>query len=411
MFRRLRRRHSAPYASVILPAHARPTTLPYALRSVQNQTISEIEILIVLDGASGGCKQAAFAAAKEDPRVRVLDLPKTEPNGKPNVHSAVLSAKGPRVFYIDDDDLWLTNHVETLGGMLDRADFADTRVASVGRAGKLHLSPFPQSNPEIRRCLAEGIHKTAFDTHIAHRRDAYGKFGRWAPEPPRHAGPVWSFLIDFAAASNCTWHSSEEITALSLHGAARRDMSDGERQSEIEFWSAVIADTTQWSERRTSADSLFHLFRLLSDAGPVVPAFDEAAQRYGFFRDVREDPNARHLFDVMRARPVKRQLAELLVLKLTENVQYGYACRPVAQSFAAALGEEKARALFERLIEDGRGDKAGLLCGYGAVLGETDPRRAIAALDAAMDLCSDPCGQIAAIQKQITAMLKSELLS
>src|SRR3954470_21801421 len=96
-----------PYASVILPTFNRSNTLPYAVASVQAQTESALDIVIVLDGATDGCREVAVAAALADDRIRVLDLPKAPGYGEENEDLAIRSALGERIFYIDDDDVWL----------------------------------------------------------------------------------------------------------------------------------------------------------------------------------------------------------------------------------------------------------------------------------------------------------------
>ena len=47
---------SSPLASVILPTLDRAATLPFALKSVQEQTEGNLEILIVLDGSPEACR-------------------------------------------------------------------------------------------------------------------------------------------------------------------------------------------------------------------------------------------------------------------------------------------------------------------------------------------------------------------
>src|SRR6476661_8866865 len=120
-----------PYASVILPTLDRAATLPFALASVQAQTEAYLEILLVLDGATAACRDVARAAARADVRIRVLDLPKGHGDGSESVDRAVRQAAAPRIFYIDDDDLWLPEHVARLGPLLDAHDVVDSRVCSV----------------------------------------------------------------------------------------------------------------------------------------------------------------------------------------------------------------------------------------------------------------------------------------
>ena len=59
-----------PYASVIIPTHDRAATLPIAVASVQRQTVSNIEILIVGYGPTSDVVAAAAALTRADSRVR-----------------------------------------------------------------------------------------------------------------------------------------------------------------------------------------------------------------------------------------------------------------------------------------------------------------------------------------------------
>src|SRR5687767_9440190 len=120
-------------ATVILPTFDRSSTLPFALASVQAQTEKAIEIIVVLDGATPACRDIATAAARGDGRVRVMDLAKDPGHGEYNVDLAVSSSASGRIFYIDDDDLWLPRHVERLLPCLEQADIVDSRICSLDR--------------------------------------------------------------------------------------------------------------------------------------------------------------------------------------------------------------------------------------------------------------------------------------
>jgi glycosyltransferase involved in cell wall biosynthesis len=174
-----------PCASVILPTLKRSCTLPYSLASVQAQTETSLEIFVVLDGATQACREVAATAAGNDQRIRVLDLPKAPGTGKANVDLAVSRATADLIFYIDDDDLWLPDHVASLAPLLRQADIVDSRVCSLDRHGRLHLGPCRGANQRMRELLfSEPSLKLIYDTHIAHRRDAYGRLSSWISGEP-----------------------------------------------------------------------------------------------------------------------------------------------------------------------------------------------------------------------------------
>ncbi|MEW6168619.1 MAG: glycosyltransferase [Pseudomonadota bacterium] len=92
--------------SVLLPTRNRACLLRQALRSVQNQTLREIEVLVLDDGSADDTPAVLAAAARADPRLRVL---RSEgPGGLPAALNRLLGlARGEWLARMDDDDLCL----------------------------------------------------------------------------------------------------------------------------------------------------------------------------------------------------------------------------------------------------------------------------------------------------------------
>jgi len=161
---------SVPYASVVVPTHDRAATLASAIDSIQRQSIADIEILIVGDGVSQQVRSIARKLAASDSRVVFLDWPKAPGRGGRNRDRAVNLTRGERIFYCDDDDLFLPHHVETLGAALDDSECADTQAASVSLCGHVQLALANHRRGLIRDALASGRTRAIFDTHFAHRK-------------------------------------------------------------------------------------------------------------------------------------------------------------------------------------------------------------------------------------------------
>ncbi|MEV1147776.1 glycosyltransferase family 2 protein, partial [Micromonospora sp. NPDC049799] len=99
-----------PDVSVVIPTCDRPDLVTRAVRSALAQSVREIEVLVVVDGADVDT-QAALAGV-EDPRLRVLPLP--ERGGAPNARNVgVQAARGRWTALLDDDDEWLPRKLET----------------------------------------------------------------------------------------------------------------------------------------------------------------------------------------------------------------------------------------------------------------------------------------------------------
>ncbi|MDH3242985.1 MAG: glycosyltransferase family 2 protein [Saprospiraceae bacterium] len=250
-----------PYASVVIPVHRRCGTLPFSLRSIQNQSEKNIEIIIVGDGCSDEVRSICKQFVQTDNRIRFLDLPKAPLRGVANRDHAVRSAGSERIFYCDDDDLFLPHHIETLGPELDDNDLIDTPAVTVCPEGHVARGLHDSSHPFQKALLVSEDIKAVFDTHLAHRKVTYlDNSAAWLNAHDHRV--VLHMLKAFAARPAVKWKTIQRVTALSLHGARRCGMTDDERAREIEIWSDRI-DLKLESYVTNSARLGPHLMRLL----------------------------------------------------------------------------------------------------------------------------------------------------
>lgn len=109
-----------PLVSVILPTRDRPRMLQDALESVARQTYGEWQAIVVNDagadiaGVVGSLPRAAAA------RITTIELP--SPLGAAGARNrAIAQAKGEVLAFLDDDDVYLPGHLETLVDGLTRS--------------------------------------------------------------------------------------------------------------------------------------------------------------------------------------------------------------------------------------------------------------------------------------------------
>ena len=352
---------ATPYASIVIPTLDRSSTLPLALESVQQQTVRDIEILLVLDGATQACRDIAEAAARNDARVRVLDLPKGRGAGKGNVDLAVNEARAERIFYTDDDDLFLAYHIEKLGPLLDSADIADSRIASAGLHQDLNLAPCSTSKTHPRKLLAEGIHKTIFDTHFAHTKSAYARFANWDLDGKTSARPVWDFMVGFAGNPDCTWTCIEEVTAISLHGANRRWMTPNERTTEIAAWWETIKNPTAFSDLLARSNAALHLARLVNQDDTEGLGFEAYVDRIEGYADLKSDALAACLFQLWSGQPCSDADAIRVIDVVTRPGFVGYFLAPTAGMLERTFGREKCLSLVDLALDEQQVQHAGVL--------------------------------------------------
>lgn len=250
------------YASVIIPVHKRYSTLPFALKSIQQQTIHDIEIILAGDGCTEEVRKICQSFADSDSRIRFLDLPKAPLRGVMNRDLAVRSAKSERIFYSDDDDFFLPDHVRILSHELKSCDLIDTPPASVCPEGHVVLGLHSSGHPTQKKMLLEERFKGVFDTHLAHRKQVYmSNASAWLNAHDHRV--VLHMLKTFANSPGITWKTTNRITALSLHGARRCGMSSEDRRSEMKYWSAKIPAIKLEETIRKKGQYTWHFLRIL----------------------------------------------------------------------------------------------------------------------------------------------------
>ncbi|MGC4071985.1 MAG: glycosyltransferase [Nibricoccus sp.] len=99
-----------PAISVVIPVYNAATYLESAIASVQAQTFSDFEIVVVDDGSKDNSKALLDALAARDPRIRVISRPNTGIVGALN--DSLAAARGEFVARMDADDLCLPARFE-----------------------------------------------------------------------------------------------------------------------------------------------------------------------------------------------------------------------------------------------------------------------------------------------------------
>ncbi len=103
-----------PVISVIVPIYNMEPYLEECVRSIQNQTLREIEIILVDDGSPDKCPQMCDRYAGEDQRIRVIHQKNAGASAARN--AGLRMAKGKYIAFVDSDD-WV--HPDYLSLMLE----------------------------------------------------------------------------------------------------------------------------------------------------------------------------------------------------------------------------------------------------------------------------------------------------
>lgn len=94
---------------MIIPTRDRPDLVCRAVRSALNQTFSQLEVIVVVDGPDA--ETVGRLAHIQDPRLRVLALPESL-GGSEARNVGAKNAQGRWVALLDDDDEWMPEKIE-----------------------------------------------------------------------------------------------------------------------------------------------------------------------------------------------------------------------------------------------------------------------------------------------------------
>lgn len=97
--------------SVVIPTHNRADLLPRAIKSVQAQTWTDLEIVVVSDGSEDDTKSVVEALAKDDARIKFIEYFPAK-GGNVARNTGIENASGEYVAFLDDDDEFMPDKLE-----------------------------------------------------------------------------------------------------------------------------------------------------------------------------------------------------------------------------------------------------------------------------------------------------------
>ena len=99
--------------SVVIPAYNCEKTIMPVVRSIQNQDMADIEIILVNDNSKDNTSQIIKKLSEEDSRIRII----SNENNKGTLYSrniGIMASNGKYIMNIDNDDLFMDQRVFTI---------------------------------------------------------------------------------------------------------------------------------------------------------------------------------------------------------------------------------------------------------------------------------------------------------
>lgn len=116
-----------PSVSAVIPTRNRPNSVLRAVESALSQTVSDIEVIVIIDGPDK--TTADVLSSITDSRLRVLELGENV-GGSEARNIGVRSASGEWIAFLDDDDEWLLEKTEKQLELASDSDYPFPIIAS-----------------------------------------------------------------------------------------------------------------------------------------------------------------------------------------------------------------------------------------------------------------------------------------
>ena len=134
--------------SVIVPVYNVETYLKECLDSIQNQTYTDFEVLLVNDGSTDGSQAICECYCQADKRFRLMN--QTNQGQSVARNNGVTASTGEFIAFVDSDDMILSNYLETL------MQHMDEEVDIVESQFSVHKKKFLVEKSQDTKILFEG---------------------------------------------------------------------------------------------------------------------------------------------------------------------------------------------------------------------------------------------------------------
>jgi peptidoglycan/xylan/chitin deacetylase (PgdA/CDA1 family)/SAM-dependent methyltransferase len=216
--------------SVVMAAFNGADTLIRAVGSVQRQTFTHWELVVVDDGSTDATPAVLADLARADPRIRIITLPNNEGVCAAR-NRGIAAATGEALLFLDADDWIADDAIATLCDALDTnsdAIAAYGRFARVTPGGEALAAPFASALADhALNCLAHRCPVTINSVLV--RRQSIMAIGGFAPLDTCEDWDLWVRL----ASTGARFVGTDKLVAYyamrqgSLSGNYRQMLRDG----------------------------------------------------------------------------------------------------------------------------------------------------------------------------------------
>lgn len=216
--------------SIITPTYNRANLLPNMIESVQRQTYSNWELIIVDDGSTDNTEDV-IQAYLTDKRIQYLKKQNSGATHTRNVGANL--AKGTFLTFLDSDDEAYNGWLQTISNLIDD----DTAVACCGAVRKMPDGQMLREEPWLYRFFGEELKVKFTCGSLFVKKELFDKLGGYDVQLKSNQHTDLGYrLLEYLRNSNLKKkYTNECLIQINIHGGARirtnwKQVSEGSLQ-------------------------------------------------------------------------------------------------------------------------------------------------------------------------------------
>lgn len=293
-----------PRVTVVIPAYNAARTVAATVQSVLNQSVDDLEVLIVDDGSTDST--SSIIKALPDPRVRLVQQNNRGVAAARNV--GVNEARGKYIAFLDSDDLWRHYKLERQLGFMDRerARATQTAVLYVNQdLQTLYTGPCPPYKDAFLETLLFR-HLPAFPSTLVLERGLIDKIGFFDETLPILED--WEFAVRLARHGELH-NVNEFLTLYRIHPGNRSRDLDLHLAPGFKVLDALFEDPELPDRIRVQRDRVYAAMFTMFSGGALRAGQYRECLRWAL-RAIRKHPSSLRRIAAMPARRIKRRIAK-----------------------------------------------------------------------------------------------------
>ena len=240
---------------VIIPTHSNAGTLKQALRSVEIQTHENFEVQIIGDGSTAEVTAIAEEFSARDQRFKYRNCAKSKRKGEEYRHEAIMESEAKLITYLQDDDLFMPNHIHYSINEMRTSDFINPKPVFVSRTDMIWCIPtnIAYESNRLWHLTGDTYQNSISLTGVMHSKEAYLKLEEpWVSTPDNNPYTDLYMWRKFLSTKGLVFKTTECSRVINFLGGSNE--YDENKVSQNLSWFSKITDPDfeRWWDRKVS---------------------------------------------------------------------------------------------------------------------------------------------------------------